>query len=263
MQFFRQDKTLYEKKSGDMTVQVIQRDNRRELRFGNHITQSAISLSHPDVLQLDYTRAMMAAFLFVPQAANILHIGLGAGSLPRFIHHHFPQSKQVLVEVSAEVIEVAFRYFQFPVSPRLQVVEDEGERYLHSADSRFDLIFLDAFHAEGVSQHLESEAFFGNLRDHLTPGGWLVNNVWGSDRANLDLVRLNLATLFPRMYSLSVRADSNVIFFAAANSTAPSSEALIKRAETLSRETGIDLERLAERLKIVHGDRESPASMQG
>lgn len=263
MRLFRQDKTLYEKKSGDTIVQVIQRDDRRELCFGNHITQSAISLSHPDELQLDYTRAMMAAFLFVPQAANILHIGLGAGSLPRFIHRHFPDSRQVLVELSPEVIEVAFRYFQFPVSPRLRVVEDEGERYLNNTDSRFDLIALDAFHAEGASHHLETVAFFRNLRDHLAPGGWLVNNVWGSDTANLHLVRLNLAAVFPRMYSLSVRADSNVIFLAAARSAAPSSEAVIKRAEALSRVTGIDFARLAERLKTVRGDRESPAGMPG
>ena len=234
-----------------MTVQVIQRDDRRELCFGNHITQSALSLSSPGVLQLDYTRAMMAAFMFSPQATKILHLGLGAGSLAKFIHEHFPESQQIVAELSPAVIEVAHRYFFLPASPRLEVNQSEGELFLKSCAARFDLIFQDAFHAEGVSGHLESVDFFENVRDHLNPGGWLVNNVWGSDRANLNLVKQKLSKVFSQLYSVSVRAESNMIFFCGNAPRTMSPEKINENAHRLSQITGIDIVRMAEHLKTI------------
>lgn len=251
MRFFWQDKILYEKKTGEQTVQVIQRDDRRELCFGNHIIQSAVSLSNPDVLQLDYTRAMMAVFMFSPQAANILHLGLGAGSLPRFIHQQFPQSKQIAVELCPSVIEAAYNYFFLPQSPRLEVIEEDGKNFFDGCKSRFDLIFQDAFHADGVSRHLESMAFFQKLRDHLNPGGWLINNVWGSDRANLNLIRQNLTGIFPQLYTLSVSGGSNVIFFAGESEAAPSPATVKENATKLSQDTGIDISRFELNIKTI------------
>lgn len=251
MRFFWQDKILYENKTKDMTVQVIQRDDRRELCFGNHITQSAVSLSNPDILQLDYTRAMMAAFMFSPQAANILHLGLGAGSLAKFIHGHFPQSRQVVVELSPAVIEVAYKYFFLPQSPRLEVKQDDGERFLKSCDTQFEMIFQDAFHAEGVSHHLESVEFFENVRDHLQSDGWLVNNVWGSNRENLNLVKQHLNRVFSQLYAVSVRAESNVIFFCCNSPRGLSPAKINENAHRLSQTTGLDIVRFAEQLKTI------------
>ena len=111
MKLFRYDKILFEKQSGEQLVQVVQRDDRRELRFGNHITQSATSLENPDFLQLDYTRAMMAAFLFAPKPTRILHIGLGAGSVPR----QYPASSRLPRGVGGGVAALAFRLFSCSV----------------------------------------------------------------------------------------------------------------------------------------------------
>ncbi len=229
------EKFVYEKRNGGELIQVIDRGDRRELRFGNHITQSAMSLKEPDYPVLEYTRAMTAGFLFAPHATRFLHIGLGAGSIPRFIHRYIPESVQKVIELSPEVIEVAYRYFSLPVSPRLQVVEDEGESYLGRADEKFQLIFLDAFQAEGVSRHLETASFFASVRNHLEVGGWLINNVWGSDRENLNLVARNLGTVFPNLYSLKVLSGGNVIFFGGNTEAPPSLEGIAKNALALAK----------------------------
>ena len=263
MKLFRHDKFLYEKRNGEQIVQVLLRNNRRELRFGNHITQSAISLEAPDLLQLEYTRAMMAAFLLAPQATDILHIGLGAGSLARFIHQHFPGSRQLMVELSPDVIEVAYRYFDLPQSPRLRVIVDEGARFLRNCLDSFHLIFLDAFLANGASQHLETAQFFGSARNRLAPKGWLVNNVWGSDRENLNAVKINLAGLFNRLYSLSVRADSNVIFFAGNTSDPPAMASVKSLAEQFSESMPIDMVGFAAKLTAVPKTRAGQARVVG
>lgn len=255
MRFFWQDKILFEKTFEGTTVQVIQRDDRRELCFGNYIIQSAISVSNPDILQLDYTRAMMAGFLFAPQAANILHLGLGAGSLARFIDRQFPQARQILVELNPNVIEAAHKHFFFSTSPRMEVVQDDGAKFLRACGTHFDIIFQDAFHADGVSHHLESVDFFHNVRDHLAQGGWLVNNVWGSDRANLNLVRESLIGVFQQLYALPVRAESNVIFFAGGSESAAAPQTAQKNVHALSHDTGIDFLRLAQNIKTIRAGR--------
>lgn len=248
MPFFSSDKSIFEKLLGERTIQVIERDGRRELRFGNHITQSAISLQEPERLLLEYTRAMMVGFLFVRKPVSILHIGLGAGSLPRFIHHHFPACRQVVVENSPEVIEVAFRYFFLPLSPKLQVIEEEGETYLAKAKGRFDLIFLDAFLADGAPGQVETVPFFETAREHLAPGGWLVNNVWGSDRANLKRVTENLALTFANLYALSVHSGSNMIFFCGKSGSAQSLADLLQAAEALAENIPVEFEKYIKKL---------------
>ena len=245
MSLFQHEKKVCEKRSGDLVLQVIDRGENRELRFGNYITQSAASRRTPDLLALDYTRAMMAGFLFCPDAGSVLHIGLGAGSMPRFIHRFFPDVQQTVVELYPEVTEVAFRFFGLPVSPRLRVVQADGAAYFQQSSERFDLIFLDAFHADGVAGHLETKTYFHAVSSHLEDRGWVVNNVWGSDRENLRRVAYNQSVVFPRLLSLSVRAYSNVIFFAGNAPHDPTPEQLRARAELLGARVPLDFGRYA------------------
>ncbi|MDP7439848.1 MAG: hypothetical protein QGI53_10435, partial [SAR324 cluster bacterium] len=54
-----QEHLLWESKVSGLTVQVWEKDDRRELRFGNHIMQSVISKNRPDQLVLPYSRFML------------------------------------------------------------------------------------------------------------------------------------------------------------------------------------------------------------
>ena len=160
-------------------------------------------------------------------------------------------SAEVIIEEGPNVIEVAYKYFFLPHSPRLEVIKEDGRKFIDGSKNRFDLIFQDAFHANGVSRHLESVTYFQNVREHLNPGGWLINNVWGSDRANLNLIRQNLTGIFPRLYALSVRAESNVIFFAGESEIAPLPAAMKECAARLSQDTGIDFSRFELNMKTI------------
>ena len=75
----------------DTTIlEVIDDDITRTLYFGSRAKQSSMLLAHPTVLVLTYTQAMLAALLFQPAPRSALVIGLGGGSLPKFLFHHFP-----------------------------------------------------------------------------------------------------------------------------------------------------------------------------
>ena len=264
MNMFRFEKTLFDKEVEGLSIQVVERGSQLELRFGNHIVQSARSLHAPDVLVLDYTRAMMAGLLFVPRPESALHFGLGGGSLPGFLHNHLQFLRQQVVEINRGVIDVAYRYFQLPVSNRLEVVHQDGTDFLRGQEnlepaSRYDMIFLDAFHADGAEPDLNTGAIYGRLKSMLTSRGWLINNVWGSDKEKLNQVRRDMAAQIDNVSYVSVRSDSNVIFIASPSEAPPSLGLLRKRASLLSRQFPMDFENLAQKIRPLQTAAGAPA----
>jgi spermidine synthase len=263
MKLFRNETPVYDKTVDGVRIQVIDRGDERELRFGNHITQSARSRSAPDVLVLDYTRAMMAGLLFVPKPASVLHLGLGGGTLPDCLHRHLPGVHQRVVELNPGVVEVAYRYFELPVSPRLEVVNEDGAEFLRRDTQRYALIFLDAFHADGAAPHMNTGTVFTMLRERLEPGGWVVVNSWGSDKENLARVRQILTDTFAQLHYLSVRADSNVIFIASAQAHAPSLAQLRRRVAWLAQRFPLDFGALLERVRPAWSPPGRPPALSG
>ena len=59
----------------------------RCLHLGSSMVQSAMLLKAPNDLQLVYTQYMMGFLLFHPHPRDILMIGLGGGSLAKFVYH--------------------------------------------------------------------------------------------------------------------------------------------------------------------------------
>jgi spermidine synthase len=249
MKLFRYEKPVYERTVDGVPIQVIDRGDQRELRFGNHITQSARALGAPDMLVLDYTRAMMGGLLFVPKPGTVLHFGLGGGSLPDFLHRHLPGVRQTVVELNPGVVEVAYRYFELPISERLRVVNQDGAEFIQQDTGRYALVFLDAYHANGAAPHLNTGSIFRLLRERLEPGGWLAVNTWGSDRENLQHVWSTLARTFAQLHFISVRADSNVIFFASPHPVPPTQAQFRRRVHWLSQRFPLDFAALLERTR--------------
>ena len=174
------ERIVFETTSVGMRIQVIDKFDQRELRFGNRVVQSAVSLLNPDHLLLRYTQYMMLGLVLKPDTASVLHIGLGAGNLARFIHSNFPQISQHIVEKSDVVVSVAHRFFDLPEDPRIQISIADGEEWAKRCEKQYDLILLDAFEADGTPEHLRTKKFLKTLRSCLSPDGWIIGNVWSS-----------------------------------------------------------------------------------
>ena len=91
------------------SVDVSEKDGVRSLHLGSATVQSAMRISDPLELVLSYTRAMMGFLLFVPEPASVAMIGLGGGSLPKFVRHHMPTTRLTVVESNPRVIAAARR----------------------------------------------------------------------------------------------------------------------------------------------------------
>ena len=123
-------------------IEVVDDLDTRALYFGTSARQSAMSREEPHRLVLSYTRAMLSGLLFTRQPRSALVLGLGGGSLPRFLMHVFPTCRIDVVERRAKVVQVAHDYFHLARSPRLRT---------HVCDAEVFLRFRDRVAAAGIA----------------------------------------------------------------------------------------------------------------
>ena len=176
------EKLLFDEEYNGVPVQVWEKLDRRELRFGNLIVQSAYSTLQPDCLLLRYTRQMLAAIALVPKLENVLHIGLGGGSIANFLFHHYQKIQQTAIEINPLVIDAAYEHFGLPNDSRLNVLPMDVTESINDLAGPYDLIFLDAFDHSGASSCFDSTSLLLQLQDLLSADGWLVGNFWNQFR---------------------------------------------------------------------------------
>ncbi|HEX9674039.1 MAG TPA: polyamine aminopropyltransferase [Burkholderiales bacterium] len=199
---------------GGDSVYVTERFGVRSLHIGSDTVQSAMRLARPNDLELAYTRSMMAFLLFRPPPRRVLMVGLGGGSLAKFIYHRIPDAVTEVIEVNSQVVAVARRLFELPAADaRLVVRVCDAAEFVASDGDGFDAILVDGYDGESQVPQLATEAFYGGCRRRLGRGGVLVVNLWGSDRRFDDyLARIEGA--FPRgTLCLPAEKPGNVIVF--------------------------------------------------
>lgn len=160
----------------------------RYLHFGSDWVQGAMRIQRPYALELPYTREMMAGLLLrdAPWPGEALVIGLGAGSLVKFIYYQLPDTRSTVVEIDPQVEHIARRHFKLPEDPlRLRVVIDDGAQYMLRGDRLFDYILVDGFDSHARAGALETLPFYQACRSRLSPVGLLAVNLLGRERGLL------------------------------------------------------------------------------
>ena len=226
-------------------IDISEESGVRYLHFGSDWVQGAMRLRKPDALELEYTREMMAGLLLrpAPWPARVLLIGLGAGSLAKFVHRQLPDACTTVVEIAPEVHGVARQYFRLPdEDERLRVVIGDGAGFVEQDDSQWDLIAVDGFDSNARAGALAGLAFYAACRRRLTADGLLVVNMFGELRGfKTQLQRLNKA-FDGRVLALPPCPSGNVVAFATAGEVVEvPAELLQERATALEAGTGLKL----------------------
>jgi len=162
------------------TVEISEQFGVRYLHLGNDTVQSAMRINNPWHLELTYTQAMMAFLIYAPEPTSALLIGLGGGSLAKFLYHHFPQMQLRVAEINPDVIRAARQYFFVPDDPRLQIIETDAAR-LVPEECNHDVILLDGYDAHFQVPALATSEFYQHCANALTPRGILSINLWRND----------------------------------------------------------------------------------
>lgn len=200
--------------TSDTTVEVTETRGIRHLQLGTQAIQSAMRISRPWDLELAYTRAMMAFLLFKPGPTRVLMVGLGGGSLAKFIRKYRPDTHITAVEISPQVISAARSHFFLPGDDeRLQVVLGDAAEHVPEHPESADVILLDGFDAGNQVESLAALEFYQACRKALKPGGVLVVNLWGRDPGFVTYFSRIVAAFEGQVAWLPVMGKNNVIAF--------------------------------------------------
>jgi spermidine synthase len=200
---------------GESEIQLSEQGGVRTLHLGSSSVQSAMRLAAPNELELVYTRCMMAFMLFHPQPANILMIGLGGGSLAKFVYHRLPQTKTTVIEVNPQVVAAARDYFLLPPDDeRLRVIIAEGSVFVAAHPESADILMVDGFEDGSQASALCSQEFYDDAYEALTRNGMLVVNLLSREKGLKDYLRRIEHSFDGNMARMSAETHGNLIVFA-------------------------------------------------
>jgi spermidine synthase len=222
-------------------ITVSEEDGVRYLHLGGDHIQSAMRIDAPDDLELDYTRTMMAFLLFHPRPRECMMIGLGGGSIPKFIFRRLPGVRTRAVELNPAVITAARSLFNVPDdTARLRIELGDGAAAVHAMSASCDLLFVDGFDDGDQVPALVSDEFYAAAYEALRSPGVLVVNFFGHDRKfNRYLQRIE-AAFGECAVCLNAREDGNVIVFALKGAPASITwDELRRSAERLEQKLGL------------------------
>jgi len=209
-------KTVHRGHWHNQLIEVVDAGDKRSLIFGGNVLQSTMFLSAPQKLALSYTRFMMASLLIHDAPRRILVVGVGAGSLVRFLHHHFPKTQIDAIDYSSEVLDLARSHFHLPNSSHVATHCCDGYNFLagRTDEHSYDLILIDAFDTAGMSEQIYGSDFFELCLDHLDIAGIVSLNLWSGDQARMEQVAGEISVHFESILELPVPNRGNVICLA-------------------------------------------------
>jgi spermidine synthase len=243
--------TILEKDSLYHRIRVVEEGSQR-LLFFDRTKQSSMDLNRPYDLKLSYTQHMTLAFTLQPDAKRILFIGLGGGSLPKKYANDFPEMDIDAVELDPEVVRVARALFFVRETKNFRIHTVDGRMFLHKTAPSYDVIFLDAYHADAIPFHVTTQEFYREAVKKLSPGGVLAANIIGAvsgpdSRMFRSMVK-TLKSVFPTLYLFRVsgvnanpEALDNIIALAHKAKARFSAAELKRRIEDANRKRLVDL----------------------
>lgn len=244
-------RSIHRNFGAEISVDVSEVDGVRNLHLGNDTVQSAMRIKTPHTLELAYTRGMMAYLLFTDKVTKVLAVGLGGGSVPKYLHHHLPAVSTTVIEINPQVIRIARSHFALPDDDeRLTVIEGDGVAHVQEHPNSTQVLMIDAFDSFGIPDAMCSQAFFDSCADALTSDGIFAINLWGSDK-NFDVYLQRIEQSFgQRVLMLPTGRPGNIVVFGFKRTPADLRiTSLRERAKRLEQDHKIEFLEFVEKLR--------------
>ncbi len=227
--------------------------------------QSHVDLEDPTHLEFEYVRRMghvldLAAADGRP--IDVVHLGGGALTLPRYVAATRPGSRQRVVELDERLTELVRAHLPLPRDARVRVRAADARAGLAALPAASaDVVISDVFAGARTPAHLTSVEYAQQVHRVLRPGGTYAVNV--ADGPPLRFARTQVATLRAVFGSVCLLAEPGTLrgrrfgnLVAVASDAELPIPALVRRcaADPMPSRVveGADLDRFVGRAQPVH-----------
>ena len=196
------------------------------LLFIDGVPQSGVDLGDPGYLEFEYVRRIghVADLAFPPgEPLRALHLGGGALTLPRYLQHTRPGSRQLVAEADDALTILVRRHLPLPAGHRIRVRAADARAVTESVrPGSYDLVIADVFAGAVTPAHLTTAEFAAATARALRPGGVYAVNVAAGHlshggptprtlRDGLDEARSAVATIRSEYKETVMVAEASVL----------------------------------------------------
>ncbi|MGV9245014.1 spermidine synthase [Streptomyces sp. NPDC003710] len=175
--------------------------------------QSYVDLDAPTHLEFEYARRLGHALDTVADPGrplDVLHLGGGALTLPRYVAATRPGSRQDVVEADRGLLDLVVEHLPLPEGADVRLHPADARAWLEAAppDSA-DVVIADVFGGSRVPAHLTTVAYARAAERVLRTDGIYLANL--ADAAPFAFLRSQLATLAVAFEELALIAEPSVL----------------------------------------------------
>ncbi|WP_055527541.1 spermidine synthase [Streptomyces graminilatus] len=175
--------------------------------------QSYVDLDEPTHLEFEYARRLGHVLDTVAEpgrALDVLHLGGGALTLPRYVAATRPGSRQDVVEADRGLLDLVGEHLPLPVGAGIALHAADARAWLEAApDACADVLVADVFGGSRVPAHLTSLAYAEQAERVLRGDGVYLANL--ADAAPFAFLRSQLATFRAVFEELALIAEPAVL----------------------------------------------------
>jgi spermidine synthase len=151
------------------------------LLFIDGVPQSGVDLTDPGYLEFEYVRRIghVADLAFAAgEPLRALHLGGGALTLPRYLAHTRPGSRQLVAELDDLLTDLVRERLPLPAGHRIRVRTADARQVVESVrPASYDLVISDVFAGALTPPSLTTAEYAAATARALRPGGVYAVNV--------------------------------------------------------------------------------------
>lgn len=151
--------------------------------------QSSADITNHATLTAPYTRTIATMIEAAgSRPMNVLTLGAGAYSLPKYIEAVYPGTQQTIVEIDPVMTDIAKTHFAFSPTASMDIRHEDARIFVNthaSTNATYDVIIADAYSSSlSVPFHLTTYEMMDGLADMLSEDGALYMNVISATSGN-------------------------------------------------------------------------------
>lgn len=178
--------------------------------------QSHVNMVNPAELFFEYIQRIGHVIDLIGdegEAITAVHLGAGALTLPRYVEATRPGSRQQVVELESELVDLVRAELPWSKKAQIRVRHGDAREVLGKLPAGLhgtvDLVVVDIFSGARTPAHVTSAEFYALAAPLLSPRGVLVVNV--ADGPGLAFARAQAATVKSVLPHVFAMAETQVL----------------------------------------------------